>query len=449
MEKNHSSITRGQRRSSSLAHETKPFSTLESWIILGLESYSYNQRLRYDIRNLLDDLRLFSGPREIHDDNFLQESSDMDDERFEDLDSDEEILFDMDEDERREHLEQKRLDKESTQHRGIQYSYGTEDKQVQESTFQLHFDVPERMAVPDSEKVLALIERTARFVNNSSEPTMEIILQAKQATNPNFGFLSRRHHLHAFYKHVRWLLQTGLYETAEEVRLREAEEAKAEQEEEARRIAETMGTQRAVPHPDLEKIIAKTIEFLNPRKDSTVLEAKLLSLNDPRFEFMKPGHAWNQYYTKMRTHSNGASAWSESATRTDPTDIFLTHLENEEQSLPSSSQDSRQDKSPCTLSQPDLSSKEARAAEMRRLDRLQRVKELLKLRRGESDPPIEAGEQTKQRSRSESRSKSRSRSHSPSYSRSEVSEPRTRRRSSSRSMSPSTIGQKRARQESP
>lgn len=64
---------------------------------------------------------------------------------------------------------------------------------------------------------------------------MEIILQAKQATNANFAFMSRRHHLFQFYKHVRYLMQTGLYEYEEEVRQREEEEAKAE--EEARQAA--------------------------------------------------------------------------------------------------------------------------------------------------------------------------------------------------------------------
>lgn len=66
---------------------------------------------------------------------------------------------------------------------------------------------------------------------------MEIILQAKQATNPNFAFMSRRHQLFQFYKHVRWLMQTGLYESAEEAGQREAEEAKAEEEEEAKKAA--------------------------------------------------------------------------------------------------------------------------------------------------------------------------------------------------------------------
>lgn len=102
---------------------------------------------RYDVRNLLDDQRLFSGPREIHSDKFLQETSDIDDERFNDLDSDEELLFDMDEDERQEHLTEKQREKQPSQFKGIQYGYGTEDKDVLEPTFQLHFEVPEGMAV--------------------------------------------------------------------------------------------------------------------------------------------------------------------------------------------------------------------------------------------------------------------------------------------------------------
>lgn len=66
---------------------------------------------------------------------------------------------------------------------------------------------------------------------------MEIILQAKQAANPNFAFMSKRHHLFQFYKHVRWLMQTGLYEYAEEVRQREEEETRAEVEEQERKAA--------------------------------------------------------------------------------------------------------------------------------------------------------------------------------------------------------------------
>ncbi|KAG0044196.1 hypothetical protein BGZ83_010562 [Gryganskiella cystojenkinii] len=187
---------------------------------------------RYDGRNLLDSERLFSGPRELYDEHILyhdDDDSELDQERFADLDSDEELLFDMDEDERKEFLEEKRQAREPSNYTGIGYDYG-ETEGSAEPSYQIHFEVPDGMVVPDSQKVLALIERTAKFVNNSSEPTMEIILQAKQATNPNFAFMSRRHPLFQFYKHVRWLMQTGLYETEEEFRQREEEEVKAEQE---------------------------------------------------------------------------------------------------------------------------------------------------------------------------------------------------------------------------
>lgn len=61
-------------------------------------------QIRYDVRNLLDDQRLFTGPREIYDDHFLNDPCKLDEERFEDLDSDEELLFDMEEDERKDYL---------------------------------------------------------------------------------------------------------------------------------------------------------------------------------------------------------------------------------------------------------------------------------------------------------------------------------------------------------
>ncbi|KAF9091438.1 hypothetical protein BGX23_005188 [Mortierella sp. AD031] len=256
---------------------------------------------RYDVRNLLDDQRLYAGLREIHDEHFLGEPSELNEERFEDLDSDEELLFDMDEDERKDYLDQKRDQREESSFRGVRYDYdGNQNDEVLEPTFRLHFDVPEGMAVPENEKMLALIERTAKFVNSSSEPTMEIILQAKQATNPNFAFMSRRHHLFQFYKHVRWLMQTGLYEYAEEIRQREEEEARAEQEELDRKAAAALAEERSKLHVDLLKTIEKTIEFLRQHQDDLVFEKKLLSITDVRFEFMKPGHAWHDYYSTRR-----------------------------------------------------------------------------------------------------------------------------------------------------
>ncbi|KAG0204965.1 hypothetical protein BGX28_003266 [Mortierella sp. GBA30] len=265
---------------------------------------------RYDVRNLLDDERLFSGHRDIYDLHFLSETLDLDQERFEDLDSDEELLFDMDEDERKEHLENKHENK-NYQYKGAHYEYDKEGPgSVQDSTFHLHFDVPEGMAVPDSEKSLALIERTAKFVNNSSEPTMEIILQAKQATNPNFAFMSRRHHLFQFYKHVRWLMQTGLYESLEDSKRREAEEATVEEEEtrKATEAADAKDKDEPRLHVDTEKVIEKMIGFLSAYEDMPIFEERILSQNDPKFHFMMPDDPWYGYYKLKRDESRKSSS---------------------------------------------------------------------------------------------------------------------------------------------
>ncbi|KAF9124459.1 hypothetical protein BGW39_008195 [Mortierella sp. 14UC] len=392
-------------------------------------SSEYALRLdRYDVRNLLDDQRLFIGPREIHHDNFLSDPSEFDEERFEDLDSDEELLFDMDEDERKDYLDRKQERREGSSYKGVHYDYdGNQDEQVQEPAFYLHFDVPEGMATPESEKTLALIERTAKFVNSSSEPTMEIILQAKQATNPNFAFMSKRHHLFQFYKHVRWLMQTGLYEYAEEVRQREVEEARAEQEELVRKAAALAERERRLLHVDLDKVIEKTIEFLKAHQLDPVYEKKLLSITDARFEFMRPGHMWHDYYTTRRReifhsqeehsrlsgnlHVEAAQATAhmemeplESAMEITRGTIAGNTLETTSAALGSENDSTSlqavrvQQLNTSSNDSNSRGSSSSRADEMRRLDRLQRIKDLFKQkqRKDSGEAAIMVGQQQQQ-----------------------------------------------------
>lgn len=40
---------------------------------------------------------------------------------------------------------------------------------------------------------------------------MEIVIQAKQANNPSFSFLNKEDPLYPYYRHVKVLLQTGLF----------------------------------------------------------------------------------------------------------------------------------------------------------------------------------------------------------------------------------------------
>ncbi|KAJ2522135.1 NADH:ubiquinone oxidoreductase [Coemansia sp. RSA 1939] len=84
-----------------------------------------------------------------------------------------------------------------------------------EKAFVPTFAVPDGVALPTTQRHFEIIERTARFLADQQDSNkaaqMEIVIQGKQGTNADFEFLNRSSHLHSFYKHILWLMQTGLY----------------------------------------------------------------------------------------------------------------------------------------------------------------------------------------------------------------------------------------------
>ncbi|KAJ2017531.1 hypothetical protein GGI14_002933 [Coemansia sp. S680] len=78
----------------------------------------------------------------------------------------------------------------------------------------LSFAVPDGMIIPESQRHFDIIESTAQFIANQladMADRMEIVIQGRQASNSDFEFLNRASPLHAFYLHLRWLMQSGLY----------------------------------------------------------------------------------------------------------------------------------------------------------------------------------------------------------------------------------------------
>ncbi|KDR07998.1 hypothetical protein L798_02448, partial [Zootermopsis nevadensis] len=71
-------------------------------------------------------------------------------------------------------------------------------------------DVPINMALPDSVKLNAIIEKTALFISQQGAQ-MEILLKMKQANNPQFQFLSFDSQLHPYYRHLLMAIKTGRY----------------------------------------------------------------------------------------------------------------------------------------------------------------------------------------------------------------------------------------------
>ncbi|KAG9299728.1 hypothetical protein G9A89_013088 [Geosiphon pyriformis] len=154
----------------------------------------------------------------------IEEEKLCNEERWMDLDSDAEEMHDLSEEERGIYIEEKRkrLNIEEKNNE-FSYDYSEETHQelsekIQESNDQNDnleytpkFIVPRKMATPTSVRVDEIIERTAKFLNASNDPQIEIVLQAKQANNPSFSFLNKDDPLYPYYKHVRLLLQTGLF----------------------------------------------------------------------------------------------------------------------------------------------------------------------------------------------------------------------------------------------
>ncbi|KAI9140760.1 hypothetical protein BKA69DRAFT_1078623 [Paraphysoderma sedebokerense] len=64
---------------------------------------------------------------------------------------------------------------------------------------------------PSTTRLKEIVHRTAKFLL-TQPPQMEITIQVKQSSNPDFNFLRKDDILHPYYKHVKWLMSSGMWE---------------------------------------------------------------------------------------------------------------------------------------------------------------------------------------------------------------------------------------------
>ncbi|EFA12338.2 Protein suppressor of white apricot-like Protein [Tribolium castaneum] len=86
-----------------------------------------------------------------------------------------------------------------------------------------HLDVPVDIAIPKTVKENIRIEKTALFVCKQG-PQMEILIKAKQADNPQFGFLNQGHNLYKYYRHVLAAIKSGRYQVTSTTKKEEKRE---------------------------------------------------------------------------------------------------------------------------------------------------------------------------------------------------------------------------------
>ncbi|ORX55420.1 hypothetical protein BCR36DRAFT_581440 [Piromyces finnis] len=158
---------------------------------------------RYDVRNLIEDKnsleKMEHYKNELNNDEII-----YDEERYMDLDSEEEKLNEMSEDEREIYLEIKREKKIKKE---MEKEEENEEVNTDEST-----DIEE----PDTEQQKKIIEKTAKFITESSNSQIEIIIQAKQSSNPLFNFLNKNDILYPYYQRTCLLMKMGIYSYSED-----------------------------------------------------------------------------------------------------------------------------------------------------------------------------------------------------------------------------------------
>lgn len=89
---------------------------------------------------------------------------------------------------------------------------GDDEKDETDEVYVPHpkFVIPSDMDLPETIKVHAIIEKTAKFIAGQGAQ-MEILIKAKQANNPLFEFLNQSSRLNRFYKHMLQTMKDGKY----------------------------------------------------------------------------------------------------------------------------------------------------------------------------------------------------------------------------------------------
>ncbi|XP_013776613.1 splicing factor, suppressor of white-apricot homolog isoform X1 [Limulus polyphemus] len=181
---------------------------------------------RYDARGYLYDLKRYEPKPDIDPLGGLTEAEKRIEERCEE-ERYLELYKDVQEEEMYEEEEVKRLRASLASGKayheiGFNYESREDDESIESEERKEEEDQDEPYSVPDGLTVPAglelpqtlkahtIIEKTAIFVSQHG-PQMEIILKTKQATNPQFNFLSIDSTLYPYYRHLVVSIRAGTY----------------------------------------------------------------------------------------------------------------------------------------------------------------------------------------------------------------------------------------------
>ncbi|KAJ2158240.1 hypothetical protein GGF46_003917 [Coemansia sp. RSA 552] len=165
------------------------------------------------------------------------------------------------------------------------------------------FAVPDGMVLPKAQRHFGVIEHTARFITEqpgSKAMQMEILIQGKQGTNADFEFLNAGSQLHPFYKHIMWLMRTGLYAYGESS---SGESSPEQSENGSPPPAGISGAPDGMHIPGERSLVDKVAGLIARASDPLALEQRLRqekSAASSAYAFLLPHDKFNEYYTYRR-----------------------------------------------------------------------------------------------------------------------------------------------------
>ncbi|PRP78492.1 hypothetical protein PROFUN_13567 [Planoprotostelium fungivorum] len=264
---------------------------------------------RYDVRNLLDDIRLFAPPsrRKKEDtantslyalrwNDLLNPEQDEEEEREEEGKEIEEEQVDT---EQVEAAKRASLDPNAFHQVSFTYEAPKEEKEEgqRETTgedYELKFPVPRGVETPRKKLHFDIMWRTVKFVRDKGADQVELSLRIRHSNNPNFNFLWDKSPLHPFYKHLKdnyssislWMTMEKEQEATEETK--ETEDKK------------DIPSHILKPPEDVMQLIDKTVGSLSTRDADFVKVVCERAKYNPKMSFLKPEHPYHPYYLFKR-----------------------------------------------------------------------------------------------------------------------------------------------------
>jgi len=112
--------------------------------------------------------------------------------------------------ERRKAEEERALKRKEAEERVRQMMDRRKAAEEEEPGYVPKFEAPEGMVIPKSQRHANIVEKTAVFLSKGDKQ-LEIVLRTKQGNNPLFEFLTPTNALHPYYRHLKFLISSGLY----------------------------------------------------------------------------------------------------------------------------------------------------------------------------------------------------------------------------------------------